>query len=150
MPKKADPKKCPYASGIISSPDQIEDSQETFVDYSVGPCPMSLPKPRKSSADHCQDVVVAAQQIYSKRAKYNKEFDEITKTGMDIIAEQVEIDKAQEEIDKAIEALDKRRVALEKTTETHKKREQESKALLKEIEDGMCKMNEEIFNAYLD
>jgi len=136
---------------MICSPEleQIEDSQETNIEYSVGPCPMSFPK-RKSGAQNCQEVVAAAGRIYSKRAKYNKELNEITKTAIDNAAEQADIDTERAALQKAIKALDKREEELDKAVEAHKKREQESEALLKEIDEDMSKMNEKIANAYLD
>jgi DNA repair ATPase RecN len=110
---------------------------------------MSFPAP-KSSAQHCQEVVETAGRLYSKRAKYNKDFDEITKKGINIAAEQVNIDAEREAIEKSLKALEKRKEELDKAVEAHKKREQESQALLKDIEEDMSRMNQDITNAFLD
>ena len=110
---------------------------------------MSFPAP-KSSAQHCQEVVEAVERLYSKRAKYNKDFDEITKKGINIAAEQVNIDAEREAIEKSLNALEKRKEELDKAVEAHKKREQESQALLKDIEEDMSRMNQDITNAFLD
>ena len=150
-PAQPEPLKCPYNSRMLNSPEVIPDSQATFEEGgSCGPCPMSMPKPAKSGAEHRQDVAMAAAQVYSKRAKYNKDFDVNTKTGIDIAAEKVLIEEAQKAIEKKIQALTKRKEEFEKAVGEHKQREQEAQALLKEIDDDMLKMNEQITNAFLD
>lgn len=138
---------CPYNSNMVLSPQNYDDdSQQTIDDRnSAGPCP-----PAQTSAEHRNDVLATASRLYTKRAKYNNEIDNIRKTDNDNIAEKMEIDKEQERINMAIEALEKRKKELEKATAALKDREEAAKAQLDKIENGICKMNEQIKQAFLD
>lgn len=147
MPKRSNlESNCPYKSNMVGSPEQIPDSQEDEAG-SAGPCPTTY---IQTSDEHRAEVVVAAGELYSKRAKYNKELTDILQMEQHNIKDQTELDLAQQTIDRAIVAIKERREKLEKAVETHKKREQEAQTVLQEINDGISQMNEKIRIAFLD
>ena len=123
---------CPFKSVVVPSFQEVEESQTTQADNTS---PRVNPRIR-TSADHLHEVVSAATQLYSKRAKYNKESEDILKTGNEILHEQEKLHKAQEALDKAVEALEARKQA--------------AKAALDEIEEGVFEMNKQIMNAFLE
>ena len=140
--------KCPYKSTMVLSPaNSDEDSQKTVAGrgFSPGPCP-----PVKTSTDHRNEVLAATGRLYTKRAKYNKEFENIIQTKNENTSEKMAIDEEQERIDRAVQALEERKKALEKAIGDLKDREEAAKAYLDKIEAGICMMNQEIKNAFLD
>jgi hypothetical protein len=142
------PFNCPYSSRMVASPPTSEDdSQQTAAGagFSPGPCP-----PAKTSAEHRNEVLATAGRLYNKRAKYNREFDNIVRTRNDNIAEQTAMDEEQERINKAIEALEKRKRTHENAVVALKDREEVAKKQLDKIEDGIAKLNAEIKYAFLD
>lgn len=142
------PFNCPYNSKMALSPTEyVEDSQQTAgsAPSSPGPCPHA-----KTSAEHRDDVLATAGRLYNKRAKYNREFDNITTTRNNNFAEQAAMDAEQERINTAIDALEKRKKTHQSAVVALAEREETARTQLDKIEDGLAKLNAEIQHAFLD